>query len=208
MGTLTKAKRRFFMLMALAVFPATSSAINYNPTSVKGIAQAYGFILGQEYSLSRVEKGLPELAIGVVLARSRFGGTFPDIKNKLESQLKKAMGEKSFQATATNLRTKLRETLGRQKISSDIAVNFLEQVKARSKGEIESPVLEYLLAVKYTDTGLYMAVKNKHTDIAKFLAEEGALVNARNGDGKSPIDLAKESGQAELAVFFQQFSVA
>ncbi len=55
-------------------------------------------------------------------------------------------------------------------------------------------------------TGLHMAVKNKHADIAKFLAEEGALVDARNGAGKSTIDLAKESGQADLAAFLQQFS--
>lgn len=57
-------------------------------------------------------------------------------------------------------------------------------------------------------TGLHMAVMNKHTDVAKFLAEEGASVSVPNGDGKSPIDLAKESGQTDLAVFFQQFSVA
>jgi hypothetical protein len=60
------------------------------------------------------------------------------------------MGEKLFQETATNLRTKLLETLGRQQITRETAANFLEQVKSRSKGEIESPVLEYLLAVEYT----------------------------------------------------------
>lgn len=151
MCVLTKVKRCLFMLVALAIFPATSSAINYNPSSVKGIAQAYGFVLGQEYSLSRIEKEFSELAMGVAFARSQFGGTFPDIKTKLETQLKKAMGAKPFQATATNLRTKIQETLGHQKITSDIAANFLQQVKARSKGEIESPVLEYLLAVEYTD---------------------------------------------------------
>lgn len=48
----------------------------------------------------------------------------------------------------------------------------------------------------------------KHTDVAKFLAEEGASVSVRNGDGKSPIDLAMESGQADLTAFLQQFSVA
>jgi len=151
MVVLTKAKRCFFMLVLLAIFPATSFAINYNPSSVKGIAQAYGFVLGQEYSLSRIESEFPELAMGVVLARSQFGGTFPDIQTKLETQLKNAMGEKFFQETDASLRTQLRETIGRQKITSDIAANFLQQVKARSKGEIESPVLEYLLAVKYAD---------------------------------------------------------
>lgn len=139
-----------FILLAFFAYPSPSFAINFNPTSVKGIAQAYGFVLGQEYSLSRIAKEFPELTGSVELARAQFGSTFPDIKTKLETQLKKAMGEKLFQETATNLRTKLRESLGRQQITRDIAANFLVQVKARSKGEIESPVLEYLLAVKYT----------------------------------------------------------
>lgn len=150
MCVLKKTCRCFFILLALAVFPSASFAINFTPTSVKGIAQAYGFVLGQEFSLSRIAKEFPELSGSVELARAQFGSTFPDIRTKLETQLKNAMGKKLFQETATNLRTKLRETLGRQQLTREIATNFLEQVKARSKGEIESPVLEYMLAVKYT----------------------------------------------------------
>lgn len=137
------------ILLTLFAYTPTTFAVNFNPTSVKGISQAYGFVLGQEYSLSRISKEFPELTANVDLARAQFGSTFPDIKTKLETQLKQAMGEKLFQETAASLRTKLRETLGRQPITRDIAANFLEQVKTRSKGEIESPVIEYLLAVKY-----------------------------------------------------------
>lgn len=150
MCILKQTKLWFIILLALTVFPIASFAINFNSKSVKGIAQAYGFVLGQEYSLSRIANEFPELSGGVELARAQFGSTFPDIKSKLETQLKKAIGEKLFQETATSLRTKLRENLGRQQITREIAANFLEQVKSRSKGEIESPVLEYLLAVKYT----------------------------------------------------------
>jgi len=150
MQTCTFGKQWLFFLLLLVFLPTTVFALNVNPTSVKGMAQAYGFVLGQEYSLSRIAKEFPELTGGVELARAQFGSTFPDIKTKLEKQLKQAMGEKPFQETAASLRTKLRETLGRQQITSDIAASFLGQVKARSKGEIESPVLEYLLAVKYT----------------------------------------------------------
>jgi len=136
--------------LVLFFYSSATFAINFNPTSVKGMAQAYGFVLGQEYSLSRIANEFPESTGEVELARAQFGSTFPDIKTKLETQLKQAMGEKLFQETATNLRTKLRETLGHQQITGEIAGNILEQVKGRSKGEIESPVLEYLLAVKYT----------------------------------------------------------
>ena len=150
MQTCTFGRQWLFFLLLFVSLPTTVFALNVNPTSVKGMAQAYGFVLGQEYSLSRIAKEFPELIWGVELARAQFGSTFPNIKTKLETQLKQAMGEKLFQEIAANLRTKLRETLGRQQITSDFAANFLEQVKARSKGEIESPVLEYLLAVEYS----------------------------------------------------------
>ena len=149
-STPPRVQRWILILLAFFSYSTASFAINFNPTSVKGIAQAYGFALGQEYSLSRIAKEFPELTGGVELASAQFGSTFPDIKTKLETQLKQAMGEKLFQETKTNLQTKLKETLGRQQITREIATNFLEQVKGRSKGEIESPVLEYLLAVKYT----------------------------------------------------------
>jgi hypothetical protein len=149
MYILKQFRRWFFILWALAIFPVASFAINFNPTSVKGVAQAYGFVLGQEYSLSRIATEFPELLGSVELARARFSSTFPDIGTKLETQLKNAMGEKLFQETATNLRARIRETLGRQQFTREVVTNFLEQVKGRSKGEIESPVLEYLLAVKY-----------------------------------------------------------
>lgn len=138
------------VLLAFLFYSSPTLAMNFNPTSVKGMAQAYGFIFGQEYSLSRIAKEFPELSGGVELARAQFGTTFPDIKTKLESQLKQAMGEKLFQETKASLQTKLKDTLGRQQITKEIAENFLQQVKGRSNGEIESPVLEYLLAVKYT----------------------------------------------------------
>jgi hypothetical protein len=138
------------ILLIFLAYTPTTFAINFNSTSVKGMAQAYGFVLGQEYSLSRISQEFPELSVNVDLARAQFCSTFPDIKTKLETQLKKAMGEKLFAETATNLRKTLRETLGRQQITREVAINYLDQIKGRSKGEIESPVIEYLLAVKYT----------------------------------------------------------
>ncbi len=139
-----------FFLLFFGLLPLTVFAINVNPISMKGMTQAYGFVIGQEYSLSRIEKEFPELTGEVELARTQFDSTFPGIKTKLEVQLKQAMSPKHFQETATNLQSKLREILGRQQVTHEFALKLLEQVKARSKGEIESPVLEYLLAVKYT----------------------------------------------------------
>lgn len=135
----------------LAFLPGVSLAINHNPTSVKGLAQAYGFVLGQDYSLTRIATQLPEFSTDVTVANARFDSTFPDIKKKLEVQLKEALGDKAFQEVATSLGRKVKELADRQKLSKEIAVDFLQQVKVRSKGDIESPVLEYLLTVKYAN---------------------------------------------------------
>ncbi|MDO8926511.1 MAG: hypothetical protein Q7U94_06330 [Sideroxyarcus sp.] len=142
-------QRWSLIILVLSAFPSTTFALNFNPISIKGLAQAYGFVLGQEFTLSRINAEHPELSVSVELARAQFGSTFPDIKAKLEKQLRLSLGENLFQETATVLQSKIQETLARQRITKEVAANFLGQVKSRSKGEIESPVLEYLLAVNY-----------------------------------------------------------
>jgi hypothetical protein len=106
-------------------------------------------VLGQEYSLVRIEKEYPDLAGRVILARHQFGAAFPNSQAKLEAQLKETFGDVKFRELAGSIQTKLRETLARQQLTHTMAVDFLDQVKGRSKGVIESPVLEYLLAVQY-----------------------------------------------------------
>ncbi len=147
----TEAKRFLSALLVLFFYANTALAFNLTPTSVKGLTQAYGFIAGQDYSLSQIENEFSELATDIVFVRAQFNLTFPEIKAKLEKQLKLAMGERSFEEFKVGLPAKLKDTLGRQKITKEIAVNFLQKVKERSNGEIESPVLEYLLAVEYAD---------------------------------------------------------
>ena len=68
LGTPPGTKLWSLVLLALFFYSSASLAINFNPTSIKGMAQAYGFVLGQEYSLSRIEKEFPELTADVELA--------------------------------------------------------------------------------------------------------------------------------------------
>lgn len=141
--------RRVLIFLALFFYATGSFAINFNQMSVKGMTQAYGYLLGQDYSLSLIEIEYPELKGATTLARAHFDSTFPGIKSQIEAQLMQALGEKLFQETIFSLNASLEETLGRQLITEEIAANFLQQMKRRSMGEIESPVLEYLLTVNY-----------------------------------------------------------
>lgn len=61
-------------------------------------------------------------------------------------------------------------------------------------------------AISSGNTALHLTVTAIRQETAKFLADNGASVNARNNDGETPIDIAKRTGQTEIAAFLQQFS--
>ncbi|MFH1829463.1 MAG: hypothetical protein ABH871_01635 [Pseudomonadota bacterium] len=148
---LAKFTRLFFavILFCVQLTAVDASELNFNHASIKGLAQAYGFILGQEFSLERINKEYPDLYPSVLLAKAQFDSSFPDIKSKLKDQLVRAMGEKLFDKTDIDLKRQLQTSLGGQVITKDIAQSFLQQIKQRAEGNIDSPVLEYMLSVKY-----------------------------------------------------------
>jgi hypothetical protein len=137
-------------VMCLLLFHLTGWALEHTPNSVKAISKAYGFILGQEQSLSRIERTYPDAAMQVELVRLGFNSTFPDIKKKLEAELVKALTQPKFKELQKELQEKIRQFQSKQQITPQLAEQFLGQVKARAKGEdMEPDVLMYLLAARY-----------------------------------------------------------
>jgi len=140
----------FIFLLSLSLGTAANSAeLNYNQTSIKGLARAYGFVLGQEFSLAKIERKIPELSANVFQAKSQFNSSFPNIKSKLKEQLVFAMGKKLFDESDKGIKKQIQSHLGKQVITKDVAQIFLQKVKKRAEGDIESPVIEYMLSVKY-----------------------------------------------------------
>lgn len=140
--------------IVLCFLPLMASAANFSSATSKGISKAYGYVLGQEHALLQIEKKYPDLAGNVILARAQFGSVFPGARIKLELRLKEIWGEKAFQGLADTMQAKVIEMGSHQKITRASAIDFLGQVQARSKGAVESPVLEYLLAVEYQNNSL------------------------------------------------------
>lgn len=142
---------RLLILCVGAVLPTLAlAALNYSQSSIKGISQAYGFVLGQEASLARIERTYPDAAMQVEMARSTFNAAFPDIKKKIEAELIAALTEPKFKQLRDEIVAKIRPLLTKQQITPQLAQQFLEQVKARAKGdEMEPEVLRYLLTVRY-----------------------------------------------------------
>lgn len=145
-------QKNLSIFLLLSVFSLASYAMNLTSVSVKGISQAYGFLLGQEFALTRIKKDFPELVSEVTVAQLQFNAAFPEMKSKLEGNLVQALGKQASQDLLVNLQSQLQLKIAQQVITKDMATDFLSEVKSRSKGNIESPVIEYLLAVKYEKT--------------------------------------------------------
>ena len=47
------------------------------------------------------------------------------------------------------------------------------------------------------NTALHVAVSEKQNELLKFLLEKGADASLKNNEGKTPLDVAKETGNAE-----------
>lgn len=129
---------------------AATAALNHNRQAINNLATAYGFILGQEYSLARIEKTFPSLRLRVEAARAGFVRTFGNIGELLERELILALGERKFHEMRNESRRRLVRLIEQEPLTLDLAGDFLRKVEARAKGaEIEPEVLRYLLAVKY-----------------------------------------------------------
>lgn len=145
-------RKSIMLFVAIVMFSSQITVVyaaNFNKNSVKGLAQAYGYVLGQEFQLERISREYPELSPAVMLAKVQFDSSFPKIKSKLKEQLIFVMGEDFFRIVSADIKQQLKTTIGTQVITKDIALGFLHQVKERGKGQIDSPVIEYMLSVKY-----------------------------------------------------------
>ena len=153
--TIRRTRRLLAISTALAIgllgysVQVTAALIHRRAFSI-AIYEAYGFLLGQEFSLARIERTYPDAAIQVEHARANFNSVFPDIKKKLEAELTTALTEPKFKALRAEMDNKIRPLLTKQQLTPQLAQQFLEQVKARAKGDdMEPDVLRYLLAVRY-----------------------------------------------------------
>lgn len=144
--------RNFLLMMWLLVCATPLKAIEVNQGNLPGLTEAYGFVLGQKLSLERIAREYPDLARDALLARLSFERTFGDMHGKLQPKMVAFMGEELFQQFLSDMTAQLEQINGQQEITREIAEQFLEEVGSRrAKGDIYSPTLEYLLAIRFGD---------------------------------------------------------
>ena len=110
-------------------------------------SKTYGYSVGQNLTLSRIEKKYPSLSGEVMQVGSEFNLSFGSSLKNLDAFLQKNLGSNWVEVKKV-LQKRIAEKLTKQTMTKSQAVQFIDSVKKRAKGDIESPVLETLLIFK------------------------------------------------------------
>jgi hypothetical protein len=111
---------------------------------VNDFSRAYGFFIGQNLSLDRIQKQFPELNYQCIKAKQLFDLEFGSSIKNIEEFLKIILEDK-WSDFVTSTKKEIGETLSNSVVNKQQAEEYLRAVTERSKGQIETPVLEVLL---------------------------------------------------------------
>lgn len=114
-------------------------------------SEAYGFILGQEFTINQIKSNFPQYKINAERAETLFNVNFGKCKEKMIVYLTNFLGTGNFATYNTEMNAKLSEKLGPQILDDEIIEAFLTEVENRSKGNIPSTILETLLSFQFSD---------------------------------------------------------
>ncbi len=139
--------------IVIIVFVMTSLKLNsgiVNEQEIERLSRAYGYIIGQDYHLTLIEKEYPDLKIEVIKARLHFNSSFSKAKKIIESELERIFGD-YFNDFKSEILNKSYNILDNLDLDKDYAIDFLHEVNLRAEGFIESPVFETLLTYEFID---------------------------------------------------------
>ena len=140
----------YVMAMFLGLFVWSANAIaeiKLTNALAKDIGQAYGFYLGQAYSLSEISKKYPSLSGLALIGEKEFSATFKSSIEGMDAiMMKHAKSE--WQKIKNQLTKQIADSINIDQITELQARQFIELVRQRAKGNIEPPVIETLLIFK------------------------------------------------------------
>lgn len=145
---MNNAVRLILLLLVLVISPFNAYAeIKLSNALAKDIGQAYGFYLGQNYSLSEIPKKYPSLSGLALIAEKEFAATFQSSIEGMNALMAK-YAKSEWNKIKAQLTTQVASSINIEQISETQARQFVELVRERAKGKIESPVIETLLLFK------------------------------------------------------------
>lgn len=139
-------KRLAIALLLQILFTAGAYAqVVISNAVAKDVGRAYGFYLGQVKTLSKVSKDYPDLIRAVTVAEIEFDAKFGAALINMDTRMTDvAPAEWPNIKKQLDEHPKLNSLIGTT-LARPEAVQFIEEVRDRAKGNIPSPVIETLL---------------------------------------------------------------
>jgi len=140
-------KLRFFTLIVLLTLISLVHS-DINKSNEELLSQAYGYLKGQDYSLSKISEANPDLKSEVIKTRLKFNSTFGIAKKNIELELETLFGD-YFDTYKSEMDKQFKELFTNQTYEKETSLTFLREVEKRAEGIIETPVLETLLTYQF-----------------------------------------------------------
>ena len=136
------------LFLSLSICTANAIAeIKLTNAIAKDIGQTYGFYLGQDYSLTEISKKYTSLSGLVFIAEKEFSANFKSSIESMDALMTKYAKEE-WQKIKDALSKQVANSIDINKITETQARQFVNIVRQRAKGDIDSPVIETLLLFK------------------------------------------------------------
>jgi hypothetical protein len=137
---------KFLQKIALLfIISINANSIELSKALIMDMSRSYGYNMGQTYVLDAIEKKYPNLKTQVFLAKNEFDLKYSRSIKEIELNFSKNMSKKQWNDYKSNIQNQIKKQFNYGNITQDEALNFIEEVKLRTKGNIESPVIETLL---------------------------------------------------------------
>ena len=187
--------------------------------SLKSLTNAYGFFLGQERTLKRIEETYPDLQIAVNQARVSFDAALPFAFDKISGEIQRYFGDSNFAKLNSETENKFAELLDSQPITRELSLDFLAEIQNRKRGiGVDPEIWATILAANYSNTPVNEFLDG-HVDrfstdgTGKALGEKFTLkipTSWKGMEGVRPRVLRKwisESGNGPNSVMVQVWSL-
>lgn len=130
-------------ILFLYLLSINVNAIELSKNLMMDMSRTYGYYLGQTYVLDSIEKKYPYLKNDVFSAKNEFDLKFSTSLKEIEQKISKNMTVKQWNEYKLSIKNKIQEQVNN--ITQQDSLNFIQEVKSRATGNIESPVIETLL---------------------------------------------------------------
>ena len=108
------------------------------------MSRTYGYYIGQTYTLDNIKKKYPNLQNEILLIKNDFDLKYLKSIKDIEQFFTKNMSKKQWSDLQKMVKDGIKKQLNTN-ISYEESLEAIQVVKARIKGDIESPVIETLL---------------------------------------------------------------